>query len=125
MELIDEALQKSHDGYHLLVACLDEEVVGYTCYGPTSLTESTWDLYWIATDHQRRNQGIGSTLIKATEKEISLQKGKRIRVETSSQANHIPAQNLYKKHQYPEIGRIVDFYKPGDDLILFCKVLSD
>lgn len=125
IELIDEALKHPQAGYYLLVACIEENIVGYTCYGPTGLTEDTWDLYWIATDSQRRNQGVGSALIDATETAISSKKGKRIRVETSSQESHIPAQNLYKKHGYPEIGRISNFYKPGDDLILFCKVLSD
>ena len=51
-------------GYHILVAEADS-VAGYICYGPTPMTEGTWDLYWEAVARERRGQGIGSALMRA------------------------------------------------------------
>jgi len=30
---------------------------GYICYGPTPMTDGTYDLYWIASDPRVRGQG--------------------------------------------------------------------
>src|SRR5450756_3030344 len=52
LELIDEWLELGeHSGYLTYVLeARDEDssaVLGYVCFGPTPLTESTFDLYWI------------------------------------------------------------------------------
>src|SRR5258706_1138490 len=47
LELIDGALASpGRDGdYRVLVVEDGGRVAGYVCYGPTPMTESTWDLY--------------------------------------------------------------------------------
>src|SRR5438067_14273 len=49
LELIDAALAEPGGEYRVLIAELDGKLAGYICYGPTPMTEGTWDLYWIAT----------------------------------------------------------------------------
>ena len=46
-ELIDAGIAGSVD-YDVRVACSEGRVVGYICFGPTPMTEGTYDLYWIA-----------------------------------------------------------------------------
>jgi len=52
LELIDAALRPNDPDYQVLVAVRDGKVLGYICYGPTPMTEGTFDLYWIASDPQ-------------------------------------------------------------------------
>ncbi|MFA5316309.1 MAG: hypothetical protein WC369_02685, partial [Dehalococcoidales bacterium] len=48
-EVIDSYLKDPPgSGYQVLIAEDSSNVVGYICYGPTPLTESTWDFYWEA-----------------------------------------------------------------------------
>ena len=37
-------------------------VLGYACFGPTPMTERTWDLYWIAVAPNAKRAGVGRAL---------------------------------------------------------------
>ena len=56
LELIDAGIAGSPD-YAIRVAVLAGKVVGYVCFGPTPMTEGTYDMYWIASDPAVRGQG--------------------------------------------------------------------
>ena len=48
-ELIDSYLEYgTSSGYHILVAEVALKPAGYICYGPTPLTDGTWDIHWLA-----------------------------------------------------------------------------
>lgn len=98
-------------------------VIGYVCYGPTPMTEGTWDLYWLATDPAHRGQGVAGALCAAMDDDLRTQGGRLVRVETSSTEGYGAAQRFYERHGYPEAARIADFYRPGDDLIILMKRL--
>lgn len=121
LELVDLALQPNHPDYQVLVADKDGQVIGYLCYGPTPMTEGTFDLYWIASDPQVRGQGIGSALISAMEGDIRRRKGRLIRVETSAMEAYGPTRGFYAAMNYQEEARFRDFYKVGEDLIILSK----
>ncbi|MFL5558353.1 MAG: GNAT family N-acetyltransferase, partial [Gemmatimonadaceae bacterium] len=75
LELIDEWLEQGeHSGYLTYVLESQSEgvseVLGYVCFGPTPLTEATYDLYWIAVDKSKHRGGVGKRLMKFTEEEI-------------------------------------------------------
>ena len=55
-ELIDSALSDATRGgdYRVLIAARGEALLGYICYGPTPMTQGTYDLYWLATDPSLR-----------------------------------------------------------------------
>ena len=65
-EVIDSYLaDPAGSGYNTLVAEADSVITGYICYGPTPLTEGTWDIYWMAVaageagqGHRRRFAGL-------------------------------------------------------------------
>jgi ribosomal protein S18 acetylase RimI-like enzyme len=123
LELIDAALQQSNSDYQILVAVREAKVVGYCCYGPTPMTQGTFDLYWIASDPQVRGQGVGAALISGMEGDIRRRKGRLIRVETSAMEAYGPTRGFYASMQYKEESRFRDFYKPGEDLIVLAKRL--
>jgi ribosomal protein S18 acetylase RimI-like enzyme len=123
-ELIDSYLNDpSGSGYHILVAEVDSAVAGYVCYGPTPLTEGTWDIYWVAVAQDKQGKGIGSALMKATENEIIRDKGRLCIIETSSTPAYEKTRNFYVNRGYEIICRIPDFYMPGDDKVILQKRL--
>jgi len=111
----------THSGYNVLVAETAANVVGYVCYGPTPLTESTWDIYWIATTPEMKRRGIGKTLLAVAEAEIKASGGRLILVETSSKPNYENTRNFYQSQGYNIVSRIPDFYAVGDDKLTFQK----
>ena len=123
IELVDLALQPSNRDYKILVADRNGKLVGYVCYGPTPMTEGTYDLYWIASDPEVRGQGVGASLISGMEGDLRRLKARLIRVETSAPEAYGPTRGFYASMKYTEEARIRDFYKVGDDLIMLSKRL--
>jgi ribosomal protein S18 acetylase RimI-like enzyme len=123
-ELIDSYLQDpSSSGYHVLVAEVDSTVTGYICYGPTPLTEGTWDIYWMAVAREKQGQGVGSALMKSAEKEIIRAKGRLSMIETSSTPAYEKSRRFHFSQGYEIAARIPDFYAPGDDKLILQKRL--
>lgn len=125
LELLEAAcgvVPGEHPDYRVLVADVDDgELAGYVCYGPTPMTAGTWDLYWIASSPAFRGRGTGSLLLLAMEEAVRARGGINIRIETSSQGEYAATRAFYERHRYPEASRLVDFYKPGDDLVTLYK----
>ena len=123
-ELIDEYfLDPGGSGYYFYVAEVEGKVAGYLCYGPTPLTQGTWDMYWAAVNPKLTGQGIGSTLFKLAEQHIKSLGGRLILIETSSNPQYRPARSLYLTLGYDLVGTIPDFYSPGDNKETFRKAL--
>ena len=113
------------DDYRVLVAerRAGEPLLGYACYGPTPMTRSTFDLYWIASSPAARGTGVGLRLHAAVLDAVRAAGGRRLRVETSTQESYGATLQFYERCGYREVGRIADFYDDGDDLLtLSCAV---
>src|SRR5215471_18585845 len=123
LELIDQALKPNNPDYQVLVAVKQDKVVGYICYGPTPMTEGTFDLYWIASDPQVRGQGVGGALVAAMEGDLRRRRARLVRVETSAMEAYGPTRGFYEAMKYREEARFRDFYKVGEDLIILSKRL--
>jgi len=96
-------------------------VLGYVSFGPTPLTESTYDLYWIAVDKSKHRGGVGKRLLKFTEEEIARRGGQMLLIETSSQETYGGTIQFYERTGYELVGKIKEYYKPGDDKLIFAK----
>ncbi len=105
-----------------VVAEEDGEIVGYACFGPTPLTEGVWDLYWLVVEASRRSRGIGRTLLERVER-CAGAGGRMMLVETSSLPAYAPSRAFYRRNGYEEIARFPDFYRVGDDKIVYRKLL--
>ena len=122
MELIDIYLGgKAQSDYILHVAEKDGVVVGYVCYGPTDCTEGTFDLYWIAVSPSCQGSGIGKQLMAFTEREVASKGGRIVIIETSSQLKYKPTQDFYLRNGYVVEARVKDFYRNGDDRLIYTK----
>jgi ribosomal protein S18 acetylase RimI-like enzyme len=123
LELVDLALTPNNPDYTVLVADRGGSLVGYACYGPTPMTEGTYDLYWIASDPSVRGQGVGASLTSGMEADMRRRGARVIRVETSATEAYGPTRGFYASMKYTEEARFRDFYKVGDDLIILAKRL--
>ena len=123
-EVLDSYLKDPQgSGYHVLIAENDASLKGYLCYGPTPLTEGTWDMYWAAVAPKEQGRGIGSALWAAAEDNIRTEEGRMILIETSSKPEYKKTRRFHHSRGYEEIGRIPDFYEPGDDRLVLQKRL--
>ncbi len=124
LELIDDALNRDNSDYWIRVAEVDGEVAGYICYGPTPMTASTYDLYWIVIHANARGRRVASQLIRAMEHDLGQRGVTGIRVETSVKESHEAARRLYASLGYPIAARFSHFYAEDDDLIVYYKEFS-
>lgn len=129
LELIDEWLAEGEKSDYLTYV-LEEQtsawsvVGGYVCYGPTPLTEGTYDLYWIAVDPVWHGRGYGQQLLAFAESDVRRRGGRAILIETSSQESYQPAIRFYERAGYVLTARIPEYYRPGDDKLIYRKALA-
>ncbi len=126
LELIDECLTYSAfnpENYQIYSAIEDGKLLGYVCFGKTPMTLSTYDLYWIAVAREAQGKGIGRKLFEFTCNEVQKQGGKLIVIETSSQAQYEKTRRFYEKIGCQLEATIKNFYRVGDDKLIYTKHL--
>lgn len=124
LEVFDEARAGGLEaGYGLYAAELEGRLKGYVCGGSTPLTASTWHIYWLCVHPEARGAGVGMALAVRFEELVRSRGGQRLVIETSGRPDYEPARRFYERAGYCPVGRIPDYYKAGDDCVLYCKVL--
>jgi ribosomal protein S18 acetylase RimI-like enzyme len=124
LELVDEALADGEASGYLFLVLEDADppvVQGYACYGPTPLTEGVYDLYWIVIDRAAQGRGHGRRLLALAEEEVRRRGGRKLLIETSSQESYAGTIRFYERSGYELAARVPDFYKVGDDKLVFSK----
>ncbi|MDR3630897.1 MAG: GNAT family N-acetyltransferase [Desulfocapsaceae bacterium] len=125
MEVIDGSLKPDED-YRTLVAVEHSGwISGFISYGPIPLTENRFDLYWIAVDPDSGRQGVGSLLLAAMEEQLGQAGSGHIYIDTSSTEGYARARAFYEKNGYDVVSLLKDFYREGDDRILYLKKFDD
>ena len=123
-ELIDIYLGVPEQKDYRIVVIEDEDrkgVAGYLTWGPTPMAEDAYDLYWMAVATAEQGKGRGKELVRWLEAEVRKLNGRMIIIETSSQPKYHPTRQFYIGLDYKEVARIPDFYKPGDDRVIYAK----
>ncbi len=121
-EVIYDGLASKENGYHILVAFdNDNFLAGFICYGLIPITMNRWDLYWIAVTPELSRTGVGTILLKAMEER--LETGARIYIDTSSTSSYAKARSFYERQGYEVACILSDFYRAGDDKVVYCKDL--
>ena len=102
----------------------DDGPVGVAYYAPERMTDGTWNLYLIAVRPDRQRQGRGAALLRYVEEALTARGERLLLVETSGLASFEGTRAFYRKCGYEEEARIRDFYKAGDDKIVYRKALA-
>ncbi len=124
IEVIDDTLDPAKNDYCIFVAVSEDQgVVGFICYGDIPMTDRRFDLYWVAVDPALGRQGIGRQLLARMETELSAQGSAKVYVDTSSTPGYDPARNFYERNGYQVACVLHDFYRDGDDKVIYLKEL--
>ncbi len=128
LELVDEALDRGEESGYLFAVLEHGKkhpvVLGYACYGPVPLTQGVYDLYWIVVDPASQGKGIGGRLLEYVETDVLRRGGRMILIETSSQESYGATVLFYEHSGYHLAARIRNFYRVGDDKLVFQKELA-
>ena len=126
METVDIYLNNhSTKDYFIFSAVLENNsIAGFINFGPVPITEGTYDIYWIAIDPICQGRGMGTVLVSFAEEKIKAMEGHMICIETSSTEKYLPTQQFYEKLGYVLESRIRDFYRIGDDRMIYIKRLN-
>jgi ribosomal protein S18 acetylase RimI-like enzyme len=95
--------------------------VGYCV--PEKLTEGTFNLLAIGVSKEYQRQGIAKKMMKYIEQQLKNKGARLLIVETSSDNAQIGARNLYGNIEYTQAAIIKDFWKDGEDKLVFLKRL--
>lgn len=122
-ELMDVYLERpDQKDYGVVVVENDQGgPAGYMTWGPTPLAEDAYDLYWMAVAPSEQGRGRGKELVRWLEAEVGRRHGRVIIIETSSQPKYHGTRQFYIDLGYKEVARVPDFYRAGDDRVIYAK----
>lgn len=122
VELVAERLSVGESsGYYFVFAEVDGVTAAYSCYGPITMSKTSFDLYWIATHNDYRGKGIGRKLIDETSKQAREMGCKVMIAETSGLEHYTPTRAFYMNNNFVLEARLKDFYAEGDDKLFYTK----
>lgn len=122
-ELAQDAANLGEKSHYNFIVAHEGQLLGYSCFGRIPLTDERYDLYWIVTDTDAQQKGIAGELMQRTQQAIRSRGGKAIYAETSSRTIYTPAQRFYVKQGFTLAAEVKDFYRKGDDKLLYCRRL--
>jgi ribosomal protein S18 acetylase RimI-like enzyme len=124
LELIDAWVVEGESSEYFTYVLEDADppqVRGFVCFGPAPLTDGTFDLYWIAVDSVFQGHGYGRRLLRFAEDDVRRRGGRLLLIETSSQEAYGATTRFYERSGYGVVARIPEFYRAGDDKLIFAK----
>ncbi len=96
--------------------------LGFACYGPTSLCDEVYDLYWIAVDPAYQSRKIGTALLLFVEADLQRRNARHLYIETSDTPLYTPTRGFYTRRDYVQIAHLPDYYHVGDGKVIYRKV---
>ncbi len=124
-EMLSDYFDSNGDSDRFWFVDDDNGLVGIAYCEMERMTDETWNLQLIAIRPDRQRQGRGATLLHYVEQMLKMRGGRVLLVETSGLPDFERTRAFYRKCGYDEEARIRNFYKAGDDKIVYCKALSD
>jgi ribosomal protein S18 acetylase RimI-like enzyme len=100
-----------------------DQIVALGYCAPEKLTEGTYNLYAIGVLSDLQGNGIGGAMMNYIEEYLKNQGHRILIVETSSTPEYDLTRDFYVKRNYSKEATIRDFWKEGDDKVIFWKKL--
>jgi len=101
-----------------------DTAVGFLYAAPVEMTDRTWELWWIAVAKERQGEGWGGFLLQAAEEVVRQEAGRLLLIETSSLPAYAGTRGFYEKYGYHWVGQLPDYYRDGDDKVVFAKKIE-
>ncbi len=122
--MLDAYFQGDLGNDHFWIVLDDGGPAGVAYYAPEPMTEGVWNLYLIAVHPNRQGSGLGALLLRHVEQTLTSRGERLLLVETSGLESFELTRLFYRKNGFEEEARIRDFYKEGDDKIVFRKAIA-
>ena len=122
-----EAMTAPHlqgEGEEIWLTAEADGPLGLAYAAPERMTEGCWNLLLIAVHPARQGQGIGTRLTQEVERRLSGSAARLLLVETSGLPEFEGTRGFYRRRGYEEEARIREFYRAGEDKIIFRKRLA-
>jgi ribosomal protein S18 acetylase RimI-like enzyme len=124
-ELVAERLSHGEStGYYFVFAEVDGVTAAYSCYGPITMSATSFDLYWIATHNDYRGQGVGRKLLDETCNQARAMGCKILIAETSGLEHYAPTRAFYISNKFDLEAKLKNFYAEGDDKLFYTKRIA-
>jgi ribosomal protein S18 acetylase RimI-like enzyme len=101
----------------------DGRVAGYVYFAEAEMTDRAWYVWWIAVDPTIQKRGVGRALVTFAEDEARRRGGRVMFVETSGIEGYEATRLFYLKNGYEREAVLRDFYRDGDDMVVYRKRL--
>jgi ribosomal protein S18 acetylase RimI-like enzyme len=113
---------ETHDSWFTCIYDNKPVAIGYCV--PEKFTEGTYNLLAIGVAQEAQRKGIASEMMQFIEQQLRHKEARILLVETSSANAQAGARNLYKHLGYTQEAIIRDFWKEGEDKLVFWKKLN-
>ncbi|MFM2285264.1 MAG: hypothetical protein RLZZ543_761 [Bacteroidota bacterium] len=113
---------ESHDSWFTCIYENEPLAIAYCV--PEKFTEGTYNLLAIGVAQEAQRKGIASEMMQYIEQQLIHKEARILLVETSNAAAQAGARNLYKRLRYKQEAIIRDFWKEGEDKLVFWKKLT-
>lgn len=114
----------AEEGDQCLTLVEDGAITGFTYFGPDNIAVGSWELWWIVVDSRLQGKGRGGMLLKQAESNARKEKCRQMFIDTSSLPQYEPTRRFYTKYGYEKEAVLRDYYHPGDDKVIYRKVLT-
>lgn len=102
----------------------DDTPLGWTYLAADAMGgPGVWELYWIGVDVNFQGKGVGSELLRDAEDTARSAGARMLLISTSSTDATAAARDFYARRGYAQVGRIPEYYGPGDDKVIFWRSL--
>jgi len=111
-------------GHVCVTAELDGAAAGYLYYAEAEYADRVWYVWWVAVDKVAQGRGVGRELLGHAETDARRRGGRLMLIETSGRADYEPTRGFYLKAGYEREAVLRDYYRDGDDKVVFRKRLG-
>ncbi|MGB0391855.1 MAG: GNAT family N-acetyltransferase [Salibacteraceae bacterium] len=123
-EMIEDYFNNPQSEEIWLTNLSEGEIIGIGYAIPEKLTEGTYNLLAIAIKKECQGKGEGHKMIEYIEKLLADQGHRILIVETSSDPEFELTRKFYDKLGYRKEATIQDFWKDGEDKVVYWKRLK-
>ncbi len=123
-DLIDSYFDGTLGEGHYWIVGGDNTMVSAAYYAPESFGQNVYNLYFIGVLPNLQGQGTGSLMLRYVENHLQELGQRLLLIETSGLANFAKTREFYLKNNYEKEATIREYYKEGDDKIIFRKKLT-
>ena len=122
-EMLGGYLSNSASEEIWLTTIENNKAIAIAFCAPEKLTEGTYNLYLIAVHSDFQGKGIGSQMMTHIERHLQSNGNRILLVETSGLPEFESTRKFYDKCGYMREAIIRDFYREGEDKVIFWKNL--